>query len=60
LLRPGAPAGRDPVADHVLQIAQHGADTVIALAQNGAAHTVVTLQNVAAASLHPGQDYLWT
>jgi hypothetical protein len=60
MLKDAGYAGGDPVADHVLQIAQHGADTVIALAQNGAAHTVVTLQNVAAASLHPGQDYLWT
>jgi hypothetical protein len=59
MLKDAGYAGSDPVADHVLQIAQHGADTVIALAQDGAAHTVVTLQNVAAASLHAGEDYLW-
>lgn len=51
--------GTDPLADHVLQIAQQGANTVISIAANGAAHTVVTLDNVVASSLHTGTDYLW-
>lgn len=52
-------AGADPIADHTLQVSQHGADTTIDLAVNGTSHTVVTLQNVLASSLHPGQDYIW-
>jgi Ca2+-binding RTX toxin-like protein len=59
MLKDAGYAGSDPVADHVLQIAQHGADTTIALAANGGAHNVVTLQNVTASSLHAGHDYLW-
>jgi hypothetical protein len=52
-------AGTDAVADHVLQLVQHGSDTLICVAVAGSAHTLVTLSNVAAVSLVAGVDYTW-
>ncbi|MDB5407307.1 MAG: hypothetical protein JWL84_2219, partial [Rhodospirillales bacterium] len=59
LMKDAGYTGTDPLADHVLQLTQHGADTSIDLSVNGTSHTVVTLQNVAVNALHAGQDYLW-
>jgi Ca2+-binding RTX toxin-like protein len=55
--------GTDPLAEHVLLVAQHGADAVLTLdpdgSGNGAGHALVTLQGVQAAQLKAGVDYLW-
>jgi beta-glucanase (GH16 family) len=61
LLQDAGYHGTNPVADHVLQLTQHGADTVVTIdpSANGHAHTLVTLHDVVASSLHAGTDYLW-
>jgi hypothetical protein len=52
----------DPIADHVLSIAQSGADTVLSVTDevgHRPVHTLVTLHDVVASSLHSGHGLLW-